>query len=80
MILKSSIDRFISSQFNETKQMFCQMTLTLKAHDAMILIAHCFLLFSALQFVVITCYYASLRFAKNKQQCTLSTIQLRVLG
>ncbi len=27
-----------------------------------------------------TSYYASLRLAKNKQQCTLSIIQLRILG
>ena len=36
--------------------------------------------FAALQFVVITCYYASPRLGKNKQQCMLSTIQLRILG
>ncbi len=46
----------------------------------MMLIAHCSLSFAALQFVVITRYYASLRLAKNKQQCTLSPIQLRILG
>ncbi len=46
----------------------------------MTLIAHCSLSFAALHFVVITSYYSSLRLAKNKQQCTLSIIQLRVLG
>lgn len=56
------------------------MLLTLQMNHAMMLIAHCSLLFAALQFVVITSYYASLRLAKNKQQCTLSTIQLRILG
>ena len=56
------------------------MVLTLKVFHAMMLIAHCSLLFAALQFVVITRYYASLRLAKNKQQCTLNTIQLRALG
>ena len=33
----------------------------------MLFIAHCFLLFAVLQFVVITGYYASLRLAKNKK-------------
>jgi len=56
------------------------MLRTLKVNHAMMLIAHCALFFAALQFVVITCYYASLRLAKDKQQRTLSTIQLRVLG
>jgi len=56
------------------------MLLNIKVCHAMMLIAHCSLLFAALQFVVITRYYASLRLAKNKQQCTLSTIQLRILG
>lgn len=46
----------------------------------MLFIAHCFLIFAALQFVVITGYYASLRLAKNKKQSTLNTIQLRFLG
>ncbi len=53
---------------------------TLQVSYAMMLIVHCSLSFAALQFVVITRYYASLRLAKNKQQCTLSTIQLRILG
>ena len=48
--------------------------------DAMLFIAHCFLLFAVLQFVVITGYYVSLRLAKNKKQSTLNTIQLRFLG
>ncbi|MCB1936632.1 MAG: hypothetical protein KDF59_11885, partial [Nitrosomonas sp.] len=42
--------------------------------------AHCFLIFAALQFVVITGYYASSRLAKIKKQGTLNTIQLRFLG
>jgi len=46
----------------------------------MMLIARCFLIFSALQFVVITDYYNELRLAKNKKQRTLNTIQLKFLG
>ncbi|MDR4514924.1 hypothetical protein [Nitrosomonas sp.] len=46
----------------------------------MMFIAHCFLLLAALQFIVITGYYASLRLAKNKKQSTLNAIQLRFLG
>jgi hypothetical protein len=46
----------------------------------MLLIAHrCFFL-TALQFVVITSYTVSLRLAKKKQQRTLNTTQLRILG
>ena len=56
------------------------MSRTIRVSHAIVLIAHCCLFFSALQFVVITRYYASLRLAKNKQQCTLSTIKLRILG
>jgi len=78
--LKSSVGRLINDQSDETKQIFFQMPLTIKVKHAIVPIAHCSLLFAALQFVVITCYYASLRLAKNKQQCTLSTIQLRILG
>ena len=77
--LKSSVDRFSNGQSHEIKQIFFQMPLTLKVNHAMMLIAHCSLLFSALQFVVITSYYASLRLVKNKQRCTLSTIQLGIL-
>jgi hypothetical protein len=40
----------------------------------------CSFFFAALQFVVITCYTASLRLAKKKQQRTLNTTQLRILG
>ncbi len=80
MILKSSVDRFDIGQSYEMKQIFCQMSRTLKVNHAMMLIAHCSLSFAALHFVVITSYYSSLRLAKNKQQCTLSTIQLRILG
>ena len=46
----------------------------------MVFIAHCFLIFAVLQFVVITGYYNELRLAKNKKQSTLNTIQLRFLG
>ncbi len=80
MTLKSSVDRFSIGQSYEIKQIFCRMLRPLKVNHAMILIAHCSLSFAALQFVVITSYYSSLRLAKNKQQCTLSIIQLRVLG
>jgi hypothetical protein len=38
------------------------------------------LIFAALQFVVITRYYAALCLAKNKNQRTLNPIQLRFLG
>jgi hypothetical protein len=40
----------------------------------------CLLIFAALQFVVITRYYAALCLAKNKNQRTLNPIQLRFLG
>ena len=36
--------------------------------------------FTALQFVEITHYTVSLRLAKKKQQRTLNTAQLRILG
>jgi len=80
MNLKSSVDRFSNDQTYQTKQIFYQILPTLKVSDAMMLIAHCSLLFTALQFVVITRYYALLRMVKNKQQYTLNTIQLRRLG
>jgi hypothetical protein len=45
----------------------------------MLLARRCF--FSiALQFVVITSYYVSSRLAKKKQQRSLNTTQLRILG
>jgi hypothetical protein len=37
------------------------------------------LIFAALQFVVITCYYASLRLVENKNQRALNPIQLSFL-
>jgi hypothetical protein len=46
----------------------------------MVFIARRFLTPAALQFVVITRYYASLRLAKNKNQRTLNPIQPRFLG
>jgi len=46
----------------------------------MMLIARRCFFFTALQFVVITSYYVSLRLAKKKQQRTLNTTQLRILG
>jgi hypothetical protein len=46
----------------------------------MVLIARRFLIPAVLQFVVITCYYASLRCAGNKNQRTLNSIQPRFLG
>jgi len=46
----------------------------------MMLIARRCFFFTALQFVAITSYYASLCLAKKKQQRTLNTIQLRILG
>ncbi|HQU61574.1 MAG: hypothetical protein KDE66_10850 [Nitrosomonas sp.] len=46
----------------------------------MVFIARRFLILVALQFVVITRYYASLRLAKNKNQRTLNPIQLRFSG
>ncbi len=48
--------------------------------SAMMLIARRSLFLTALQLVVITSYYASLCLVRNKQQRTLSTIQLRFLG
>ena len=48
--------------------------------QTMVFIARRFLIFAALQFVVITRYYASLCLAKNKNQRTLNPIQLRFLG
>jgi hypothetical protein len=48
--------------------------------QTMVFIARRFLIFAALQFVVITRYYASLCLAKNKNQRTLDPIQLRCFG
>jgi hypothetical protein len=48
--------------------------------QAMVFIARRFLIYAALQFVVITRYYASLCLAKNKNQRTLNSVQLRFLG
>ena len=56
------------------------MTLTFKAWNALMLIAGRSFFFTALQFVAITRYDVSLRFAKKKQQRTLNTTQLRILG
>jgi hypothetical protein len=57
-----------------------QLWLTQMVNQTMVFIARCFLIFAALQFVVITRYYASLCLAKNKNQRTLNPIQLRFLG
>jgi len=46
----------------------------------MMLIARRSFFFTALQFVVKMRYTVSLRLAKKKQQRTLNTIQLRILG
>jgi hypothetical protein len=46
----------------------------------MMLIARHSFFFTALQFVVITRYTILLRIAKKKQQRTLNTTQLRILG
>ncbi len=46
----------------------------------MMLIARRAFFFTALQFVVITSYHAPLRLAKKKQQRTLNTTQLSILG
>jgi len=56
------------------------MTRTFKVRNAMMLIARRCFFFTALQFVVITGYTVSLRLAKKKQQRTLNTTQLRILG
>ncbi len=48
--------------------------------QTMVFTARRFLIFAALQFVVITRYYASLCLAENKNQRTLNPIQLRFLG
>jgi len=44
------------------------------------LIARRSFFFAALQFVVITRYTVSMRLAKKKQQRSLNTTQLRILG
>jgi hypothetical protein len=62
------------------RQLFFYMTLTFKMKNAMMLIARRSFFFTALQFVVITSYYVSLRLAKKKQQRTLNITQLRILG
>ncbi|MDR4520880.1 MAG: hypothetical protein R3E36_09845 [Nitrosomonas sp.] len=59
---------------------FYKFWLTRMVNQAMVFIARRFLIFAALQCVVITRYYASLRLAKNKNQRTLNPIQLRFLG
>ena len=56
------------------------MTLSFKVMNAMMLIARRYFFFTALQFVVITSYFISFRLAKKKQQRTLNTTQLRILG
>ena len=56
------------------------MTLAFKVSNAMMLIARRCFFFTALQFVVITSCYVSLRLAKKKQQRMLNTTQLRILG
>jgi len=71
------VDHFTNGHSHETKQIFYQIPLTIKMVHTMMLIAQYSLLFAALQFVVITRYYASLRLAKNKQQCTHSTEDFR---
>ncbi len=48
--------------------------------QTMVFIAQRFLILAALQFVVITRYYASLCLARNKNQHTLNPIQLGFLG
>jgi hypothetical protein len=57
------------------QSLFIQMV-----NHTMVFIARRFLIPAALQFVVITRYYASLRLAGNKNQRTLNSIQLRFLG
>jgi len=59
---------------------FYKLWFTRMVNQTMVFIARRFLIFAALQFVVITRYYASLRLAKNKNQRTLNPIQLRFLG
>ena len=56
------------------------MPLTFKVWEAMMPITRRSFFFAALQFVVITRYYVSLRLANKKQQRTLNTTQLRILG
>ena len=46
----------------------------------MLLIARRSFFFTALQLVAITSYTVSLRLAKKKQQRTLNTTQMRILG
>jgi hypothetical protein len=48
--------------------------------QTMVLTARRFLIFAALQFVVITRYSASLCLAENKNQRTLNPIQLKFLA
>jgi hypothetical protein len=50
------------------------------ASQIMLFTARRFLIPTALQFGVITCYYTSLRLAGNKNQRTLNPMQLRFLG
>jgi hypothetical protein len=50
------------------------------ASQTMVFTARRLLILAALQFVVITRYYAALCLAKNKNQRTLNLIQLRFLG
>jgi hypothetical protein len=50
------------------------------ASQTMVFTARRLLILAALQFVVITRYYAALCLAKNKNQRTLNLIQLMFLG
>jgi hypothetical protein len=62
------------------RRIFFTMPLTFKVWEAMMPITRRSFFFAALQFVVITRYYVSLRLANKKQQRTLNTTQLRILG
>jgi hypothetical protein len=48
--------------------------------QTMVFAARRLLIFAAVQFVVVTRYYASLRLAKNKDRRALNPIQPRFLG
>jgi len=56
------------------RHIFFYMTLTFKMSNAMTLLARRSFFFAALQFVVITSYYVSLRLAKKEQQRTLNNL------
>ncbi len=78
--LNPQLTATVMSHLMKRRRIFFTMTRTFKVRNAILLIVRRSFFFTALQFVAITCYTVSLRLAKKKQQRTLYTAQLRILG